>query len=273
MARQQPQSLPKQKRPNKIRQQYAEWVAATRFLSTLPMPGSASLFNADELGPRVVIGGLYFPLVGLLIGACAALFALVVGPYLPPLVLSALLVIALIVLTGGLHLDGLMDTCDGLFSGKDRERQLAIMRDSRVGSFGVLGGAAILLLKFALFASFSAHQIALALLMVPPIARWCMVLAMRCFPSARSGGLGAVARQAVSRWHLVGASVLVLIISLVVGHIVGVVLCLSASLATLAIGVWITRKLGGLTGDVYGAVAEIIEVFAFLVLLLLRFWF
>lgn len=271
MAEEQPQASPKQ-RSNRIRQQYTELVAATRFLSTLPLPGSASLFDSAELKERIVIGGLYFPLVGLFIGGSVALLVLVAGPYLPPLVLAALLVVALIVLTGGLHLDGLMDTCDGLFSGKDRERQLAIMRDSRVGSFGVLGGVAILLLKFALFASFSRHQTVLALLMVPPLARWCMLLAMRCFPSARPAGLGAVARQAVARWHLVIAGVLVLILSLLVGRVVGLILCLIVPLATLVLGFWITHRLGGLTGDIYGALAEITEVLGLLVLLLLRFW-
>jgi adenosylcobinamide-GDP ribazoletransferase len=179
-------------------EQYKELIAAIRFLSTVPIPGSAQLFQTDSANPRLVLGSAYFPLVGLLLALLLSILPLVLGPYVPPLVLAASLVIALVFLTGGLHLDGLMDTCDGIFGGAGRERKLEIMRDSRVGSFGVLGGVCLLLLKFALFASLDLHLLLWSLLLVLPVSRWAMVLAMRQFPSARSTGLGAAFRQTVS---------------------------------------------------------------------------
>jgi adenosylcobinamide-GDP ribazoletransferase len=189
------------------------------------------------------------------------------------LVLSALLVVALVILTGGLHLDGLMDCCDGVFGGKNREDKLAIMRDSRVGSFGVLGGVCTLLLKFALLASLDVHLLPIALLTILPIARWNMVWAMYAFPSARPGGLGASFRQTVTRNRVICASLLALIIALLAGHIVvGLLLWISGALITLLIGEWVTHVLGGLTGDTYGAITEVSEVVLLFLFTLLHFW-
>ncbi len=253
--------------------QYKELVAAIRFLSTLPVPGSAQLFRTDasEL-PSLVVGGAYFPLVGLLMGGLLCLLPLVLGRLLPALVLAALLVIAQILLTGGLHLDGLMDTCDGLFAGRGRERMLEIMRDSRVGSFGVLGGASILLLRFALFASLNSQQLYLALLLVPAVGRWTMVLAMRVYPAARGNGLGASVRQTITGERLLIASVLALLPALLLIHLLGLALWATGTLCALALGAWVTRRLGGLTGDVYGAIEEITECVCLLLVVLLRFW-
>lgn len=247
-----------------------ELIAAVRFLSVLPIPGSTRLFSSKDTAPRLLIGGEYFPLVGLLLGLLLWLLVLVFAPLVPQLVLAAQLVVALVLLTGGLHLDGLMDTCDGLFGGTTRERKLEIMRDSRVGSFGVLGGACLLLLKFALFASLRAHVFPLALLVTLPSARWAMVLSLRVFPSARSTGLGAAYRRAVTNERLLLAGIIAVAIVLIAGQLIGLIVWVVVTVATLLLGFWITRNLGGLTGDTYGAIAEVMEVVALLVLILLR---
>ncbi len=251
--------------------QYKEFVAAVQFLSVLPIPGGAQLFRTDCAEAELVIGSLYFPLVGLLIGLVLSLLSIFVGPYLPSLALAALLVVVNIWLTGGLHLDGLMDACDGLFGGRSRERKLEIMRDSRVGSFGVLGGVSIILLKFALLASMSAHQLPLAFLLVLPASRWVMVLAIYVFPSARSAGLGASVRQVVTTRRIVCATVLVFLIALIAGHLIGLYVLGVATLVAVALGWWVTRSLGGLTGDIYGMIAEVTEVSCLLFLTFLRF--
>ena len=250
--------------------QYRELVAAVRFLSVLPMPGSTQLFDKDKAASRLVVGSAYFPLVGLLLALLLWLLVLVLTPLIPQLALAALLVVALVILTGGLHLDGLMDSCDGLFGGDTRERKLEIMRDSRVGSFGVLGGASILLLKFALLASLRVHALPLALLIALPSARWAMILALRIFPSARSTGLGAAFHQAVTNKGLALASIIALAIVLVAGQLTGLIVLAAVAILTLAPGFWISRSIGGLTGDSYGAIEEVAEVAALLVLLLLR---
>ena len=245
--------------------QYKELAAAACFLSILPFPRNAqSFFGSEEaeLQPQLVIGSAYFPLIGLLIAFIACLLPLAIGPslHLPPFVLAALLTVALVCLTGGLHLDGLMDTCDGLFSGDRRERKLEIMHDSHVGAFGVLGGVCILLLKFAIFASLDPLRLALALLIALPIARWAMVLAIYLFPSARLTGLGVAARQTITRPRLLIAAITSLLIALVAGHLIGFAVWMGGTLVPIIIGTWITYTLGGLTGDVYGTLAETTEV-------------
>ena len=250
--------------------QYKEWVAAVRFLSVLPVPGRTQLFEKDEAPPRLVVGVAYFPLVGLLLAGLLWSFVLLLAPRLPQLVLAALLVVALVMLTGGLHLDGLMDSCDGLFGGGTRERRLEIMRDSRVGSFGALGAVCILLLKFALFAGVSGHALPLALLVALPSARWAMVLALRVFPSARPTGLGAAFHRAVTTEGVVLAGIVSLAIVLVAGQSIGFIVWVSVTVTALVLGLWITRSIGGLTGDSYGAIAEVVEVVALLVVVMVR---
>src|SRR5437763_7359275 len=118
--------------------QYMELVAAMRFLSVLPVPGRTQLFEKDEAPPNLVVGGAYFPLVGLLLACLLWLLVLLLAPLVPQLALAGLLVVGLVILTGGLHLDGLMDTCAGLLSGSTRERTLEIMRARRACRISVL---------------------------------------------------------------------------------------------------------------------------------------
>jgi adenosylcobinamide-GDP ribazoletransferase len=256
----------------RILRQYKEFVAAVQFLSIFPIPGSAQLFHTERAEPELVIGSLYFPLVGLFIGLVLSVLSLLGGPYLPPLALAALLVVVGIILSGGLHLDGLMDACDGLFGGTSRERKLEIMRDSRVGSFGVLGGGSVILLKFALLASLDVHQLALAFLLIIPASRWAMVLAIYLFPSARPTGLGTAVRRVVTARYVIVACILEFLIAVVVGHLIGFYVIGVAALVTLTLGWWVTRSLGGLTGDIYGTIAEVTEVACLLLLVVLRLW-
>jgi adenosylcobinamide-GDP ribazoletransferase len=249
--------------------QYTEFAAAVQFLSILPVPGSAQLFEKDKVTRGLVIGCEYFPLVGLLLALLLWLLVLVFAPFVPQFVLAALLVAALVMLTGGLHLDGLMDSCDGLFGGSTRERKLEIMRDSRVGSFGVLGAVCLLLLKFALFASLKVHALPFALMLTLPSARWAMVLALRVFPSARASGLGAAFHQVVTTERLLVTGIIALAIALILGQLIGLVVWMAATVTALLLGFWITRSIGGLTGDSYGAIEEVVEVVALLVLVML----
>jgi adenosylcobinamide-GDP ribazoletransferase len=248
--------------------QYKELLAAIRFLSVIPMPGEKSIFADMRDEPNVVIGCEYFPLVGLLLALLLWVLLMALSVLAVQLLIAAILVVVLTILTGGLHLDGLMDACDGLLGGGTRERKLEIMRDSRVGSFGVLGGVCILLLKFALFASFNIHLLPYALLVALPAARWAMVVVLRLFPPARQTGLGALFHQAVTTRRLMVTTIGTLIIVLLAGQFAGLLSLIVVLLVTLILGRYITRSIGGLTGDTYGAIAEVTEVVALLVMIL-----
>src|SRR5579884_1400217 len=151
------------------------------------------------------------------------------------------------------------------------------MRDSRVGSFAVLGGVCALLFKFVAFAILAddpvTYHLPLALLIALPAARWAMVLVVYIFPSARVAGLGPAFRDTVTVRRLILAALVALIVAVIAGRLLGLLALLGATLAALVVGVLATRVLGGLTGDVYGAVEEVSEMAALLVLVLLRTWF
>ncbi len=249
---------------------YKKLVAATGFLSLLSLPGSRRLFAAESATTAPLTGGEYFPLVGLLLALLLGLLSRLLGLLTPQLVEAALLVVALTVLTGGLHLDGLMDSCDGLFGGRTRERQLEIMRDSRVGSFGVLAGACALLLKWACLASLSKNAILPILCVTLPSARWTLVLVLRVFPGARPGGIGASFRQDITQQKLALACVLALTIVLLSERLAGLLVWSIATGTALGLGTWITRRLGGLTGDTCGAIAEIAEIVGLLTFVFLH---
>lgn len=252
----------------RLREQLQELVAAIRFLSIIPVPGK--FFDTEDAD--IIIGAAYFPFVGLLLALLLLALLLATSPFLPPLVLSAVIVVAQVALTGGLHMDGLMDSSDGLFGGSSPERRLEIMRDSRVGSFGVLAGGCVLLLKFAVFATLRVHLLGQAVLMVLPAARWAMLLTVSLFPSARARGLGAAFRQTLSVPRLVVAGITSLIVALVVGHLAGLFFLFVGSLAAVATGAWATRRLGGLTGDSYGAIEEVAEVVMLLLIVAFHAW-
>lgn len=249
-------------------EQLREFVAGVRFMTTIPVPGSSRLFDRNVIDARLVIGSAYFPIIGLLLGLLLCLIPLIFGASLPAIALAALVVVGQVLLTGGLHLDGLMDSCDGLFGGGSRESKLDIMRDSRVGSFGVLAAICVLLLKVTLFSSLATPQIMLALLIVLPTARAVMILAVAIFPNARPSGLGISFRQTITLPRLLFVLVISLFIALIFGHIAGLIAWVISCFVAFLLGLWVTRSLGGLTGDIYGAIVEVCEVVALLLLIL-----
>lgn len=254
-------------------EQVRELTSAIQLLTVVPIPGSRQLFAMqDDASSHVITGSGYFSLVGFLIGLITCLIPFLFGA-LPSFVLSALAIIVLVILTGGIHLDGLIDTCDGVFGRLDRASKLEIMRDSRVGSFGLLGAACMLLLKFALLGSLSVNLFFPALLVAPAISRWCVVLAMRLFPGARSDGMGDEFRRGITLPYLALSGIIALLVALIFGHLVGVLMWLGASALAIILGAWMTRALGGLAGDVGGAIVEVTEVTALLLFLLLQFWY
>ena len=217
----------------------------------------------------------FFPMVGLVAGAILLLVAQLTGGWLPGTVRSTLLLTLCIFITGGLHCDGLMDTADGLFSGRSRERMLEIMKDSRVGSFGVIAIILLLLWKWSLIQDMPDSLLGTALISMMTLSRLAMVLAILNFPYARAEGMG----KAFSLHAGPGAlGVALLTVAALLGGIYAVMglfiflvaagAAVSATAFAFWFGNWATRKLGGLTGDLYGAVTELTELLVLLVFIL-----
>lgn len=242
----------------RIKEDLGFWIAL-RFLTIIPFRGEP---NSREPGRSLS----YFPIVGLVIGGI--LFGIDCGMslILPSMVVNALLIVVLIILTGALHLDGFIDTCDGI-AGDSPQRRLEIMSDSQVGAFGIVGACSLLLVKYATLLSLPDTLRMAALLLMPTLGRWAMVYAIFAFPYARkASGLGYAFKQQATWQRLTMATLVALVAVAVLTRWQGMVLIGGVWLIILGIGCLLRSRLGGLTGDTYGAVNELTEV---LVLILL----
>ncbi|HEV8635859.1 MAG TPA: adenosylcobinamide-GDP ribazoletransferase [Chloroflexota bacterium] len=227
-------------------------MVALSLLTVVPAP----LVEFDAAGRARAVD--LFPAVGLALGAMLGGLGLLLDRVLPGGPIAALLLVAAAVLTGGLHFDGLMDTADGVFGGRAPARRLEIMRDSRVGAFGATAGALALLAQYACLAELSGVGRLAALVVALTAGRWAMAVVLVLFPAARPDGLGASFRIAGFRWQLVVAGAITLAVAAATGPLglIGVAL---ATAAALVGGRYLARRLGGLTGDTYGALAVVAE--------------
>ncbi|EGW41248.1 adenosylcobinamide-GDP ribazoletransferase [Desulfosporosinus sp. OT] len=236
------------------------FLIALTFLTRIPLPAPKVEITSEEFTRSY----RYYPLVGLTIGLLLWLLAKVLILYFPPLVLAALLLVAELALTGGLHLDGFMDSMDGLLSARSPDRILEIMKDSRVGAHASMALIGLLLLKFSLLASLTPSKFSI-LLVMPMISRWVFQIGVIAFPYARAQGLGKGIHD-TTRWipFLVSGAV-VLGISFLLAKIAGLI---TFGVCVIVVTLWafkISSLLGGLTGDLYGAIIELSEVICLLV--------
>jgi len=206
----------------------------------------------------------WFPAVGLLLGAILLGIDRLASRALPEASVDVLLVVALAALTGGLHLDGLGDAADGLFGGRNREDRLAIMRDPHAGSFAIIAIVGVLALKWAGLAATPRAVRFEAILLVPCLARFAMVAAAAAFPYARDEGMGAAFHDAARPVPIIVAGATGAAASVALLGVGGLIAAACALGSALAVGVFARRSIGGVTGDVYGATAEISEAGLFL---------
>lgn len=234
-------------------------LAALQFLTVVPL----GRFQATEgdLGRCP----LFFPVVGALAGALLVCLDAVLGLFLPVLAADGLLVVALVAVSGGLHLDGAADTADGFLGVRGQERILAIMKDSRSGAMGVMAVAGLLIVKFASLASVPGTLRAAALFLTPVAGRCGLLLHMAVLPYARpEGGLASVFVQNRSPLWAPGALAFLLATGFLAASGKGVLLWGAVLAASLLFVLVARRKIGGMTGDTIGAAAELAETAALL---------
>ena len=232
------------------------FILTLQFLTRIPI--NVDLKATEEDFAKGVV---YFPVVGLIIGAVelavltAASYAL--GGIFP--VICCLL--AATAITGGLHIDGLADTCDGVFSSRTRDRMLEIMRDSRIGTNGAIAIVFDYLLKLSLLAMLSGKGLYFAVLLSPVAAKTMVVLLMKTSVYARSGpGLGGLYLEKQTWGATIGAVALgIVIISLTAG-IWGIVALAGCAVICFLYRGFIYSKLQGMTGDTLGAANELMEI-------------
>lgn len=212
----------------------------------------------------------YFLLIGILIGLFLVAVDWLFSFIFPPTVVNVLILISLIWVTGAIHLDGFMDSIDGLFGGKTKKESLAIMRDSKIGSFGIIAAICLFLLKFVLLQELSGSIRVSALILMPVLGRWAMVCAMPLSPYARKKGKASFTGL-VNVKTVVIASIVMFGSAFILLKPINVLLVLvSAFFFMLLITQFVKKKIGGMTGDTYGALNEVIEVVVLIVFVLMK---
>ena len=231
------------------------WISAIQFLTIIPM--GSHPFNARAALP-------YFPVAGLGIGCLLILVHRIAGMFWPPPAVAFCDLFALIGITGALHLDGLADTGDGLYGQRSAAKILAIMKDSRIGTMGMVAASCCLAAKWIGISSMEIHK-SLWLLLVPAYSRGAVLIAIKWLPYGRpDGGTGHDFFDRPLRVIDYWALALIVGVSLSMGWDAlkinaGFVLIVCSILA------WYKRKLGTVTGDMLGALIEVTEAGLFLI--------
>lgn len=234
--------------------------AALQFLTIFPTPLSHRI-NAKTCGESLS----YFPLVGLIVGAILLGLHYGLSLILPSTIVNALVIVALVVLTGAHHLDGLIDTFDGIIAGKTKRERLAIMSDTKVGTFGIISAILVLSLKYV---SLSSAPILPALLLMPTLSRWAMVSTIFAFPYAKHSGMGLAFKQGARWQRLTVATVIALVVAVALQNWRGLVVMVALWLIVFGIARYFRSRIDGLTGDNYGAINELAEVLSLLLIII-----
>ncbi|MGH2412809.1 MAG: adenosylcobinamide-GDP ribazoletransferase [Microcystaceae cyanobacterium] len=222
------------------------FLAAVVFYTKIPLPKNWTL-EFQRIAR-------WSPLVGLLIGGLLGLIDISLGQFgFPILTRSALIVALWIVLTGGLHLDGAIDTADGL-AVLEPQRRLQVMQDSTVGAFGVIAAAVILGLKITALSDLLSYRW-LGLMLAAGWGRWGQVVAIAFYPYLKPSGKGAFHKQFIRLpQDILGGFLILLGLNGLWWRVIAIPIA-GCAIALLT-GFWFYRRLGGQTGDTYGAIVE-----------------
>ena len=243
---------------------------AIRFLTVIPiilfLPSNNTNQNEEALEENFANSMAFFPLVGMLIGLLLVVLRRIFY-YLPvsSLIGDTLILIVWIWLSGGLHLDGFADSVDGFSGGHDKEEILKIMKDSSTGAKGVVALVSLLLLKFVLLVEMPLFLKDAALFFTPTIGRWSMVIAAFLGKPARlKDSMGKLFVDYVSWREAIFASLTMAVIGILLFKLTFLPLVIIGIGIVLLILKYSQKKIGGISGDILGAINEIVEVFILL---------
>jgi len=200
--------------------------------------------------------GIWYPLVGIIVGGLVWLFWRMFILYFPPLIVGVLTLVVWVVLTGGLHLDGLADCCDGLLVSATPERRLEIMKDPHLGAFGGIGLLLVLFSKAAALSLLTASS-GLSIVLATTISRW-FILPAGLLPLAHPGGMGADFALGLKRSAIFITAFFPLVLAILLGvqGVYAVSVTLFAAMAVLGLAI---IRINGVSGDVFGMLVEVTE--------------
>ncbi len=246
---------------NSVKIMLEEFILMIQFFTRIPIP--ISVPASKEKFREAVI---FIPLVGLLIGICLAVMYTVLAMLLPSFsghIISVVIVIWEVVLTGGLHIDGLADTFDGIYSARKKDRILEIMKDSHIGTYGVLAIVLTMIFKIYLIMSIPEQLIIPSLIVMPMIARMGVIFLAYHFSYAREDGLGNWLIGNVSKYNLFMASMIAAVSALLLfkGHMIIMIAVLVGTIVFAKLyGNHIKKYIDGITGDTLGSYIELSEL-------------
>jgi len=215
-------------------------------------------------------GAFFLPVVAFIIGGIELLIYLGLKNFLPPNVIIVLLILFTAMITGGLHMDGLADTCDGFFSLRDKERIIEIMKDSRIGSYGTIALIIDLLLKYQLLYSLVLKGYSIAILLAPIIGRISILFLCLSKRTAKKNGSGNIFIGNMCKPIIFSITIIVLIISTYfLGLKATIIPFIGVLLITYLLYLLCLNKINGLTGDTLGACNELGEITYLLILLMM----
>lgn len=247
-----------------MRRTWFDLLTAVQFLTRLRVPTAP--YEPDSLARAVK----FFPIVGLLVGLGSVLLYFVLVPHLPLSIVAMLIVLYLVVITGCLHEDGLADSADAFGGGWEREKVLAIMRDSRIGTYGATALALSLIARILLIAALPRTHVTAWLLVAPVLSRWTILPLSFYLPPARDSdseridGQGARIARLTTRGSLIIGSCLtfVIVVALLrIRALVPVLACMGVALIT---ALYYKHRISGVTGDCFGATTQLAEIAVYL---------
>jgi adenosylcobinamide-GDP ribazoletransferase len=232
---------------------------AVQFLTRIPV-GNVP-YDPDALSRAL----LWFPLVGAFVGAAAGGVHWLAAKGLSPMLSALATLIFLVLLTGAFHEDGLADTADGLGGGWSRERSLEIMRDSRIGSYGTVALVLSLLARWLLLSSLQPAAFFRTVIVAHVLCRWTSLpLSYFLKPARGQDGQSARVAQRVSMFTLLAGSLLAIAISAAVQRWqMRLPLFVTVSVTCIS-GFYFRKRLGGITGDCFGAANQVVEIAVYL---------
>jgi adenosylcobinamide-GDP ribazoletransferase len=247
-----------------IRRTWFDLLTAVQFLTRLRVPSAP--YQPDSLARAVKL----FPIVGLLIGSGSILIYFVLVSHLPLSIVALVIVLYLVLITGCLHEDGLADSADAFGGSWEREKVLVIMRDSRIGTYGAAALALSLIARILLIAALPRTQAAAWLIAGPVLGRWTILPLSFFLPAARDSdseridGQGARIARLTTRGSLIIGSVLTFLIVVALLRIRALVPLLASMGVALTTALYYNHRIGGVTGDCFGATTQVAEIAVYL---------
>lgn len=247
------------------------FISAIRFLTRIPIPWCKEASRKEFAGSL-----LYYPFVGIIIGLMLWGGYVLLSPIAPSLIVTLLLVASLVFITGGMHLDGLADTIDGVAaSHKEESVWKRVMHEPTIGTFGVVGIVLVLFFKVIALGYLPHSMMGAMLVLMPVLGRWTMVYSIFFYSYARESGIGSELKKEMGVKGFAIATITALAAAFITAEYIGLIIAAAVWLSVIMVAAFLKNKFGGLTGDTYGFINELAECLVLLLAVMASYnsWF